>query len=43
VRQKAIPFPVSADPFHSEQNLDAIREAIARLDDGQGVPKTMAE
>jgi DNA-damage-inducible protein J len=43
VRQKAIPFPVAADPFYSERNLDAVREAIARLDEGQGIPKTMAE
>ena len=43
VRHNAIPFPVTADPFHSEQNLDEIRAAIARLDQGHGIPKTMAD
>jgi DNA-damage-inducible protein J len=43
VRQHAIPFPVSADPFYSEQNLDELRAAVARLDAGQGVEKTMAD
>jgi len=43
VREQAIPFPVAADPFYSESNMDALKAAINRLDAGQGVVKTMDE
>ena len=42
-REKRIPFEVSADPFYSESNMKALREAKARMDSGHYVVKTMAE
>lgn len=43
VRENGLPFRVTADPLNSEANQRALLEAVARLDRGEGVAKTMAE
>ena len=43
VRENGIPFRVAIDPFTSEANLRELRAALARLDQGEGIPKTMAD
>lgn len=43
VRDRAIPFDVSGDPFYSETNLAHIREGIRQIETGQYVVKTMEE
>jgi DNA-damage-inducible protein J len=43
VRENGIPFPVSADPFLSENNLLAIRRAKERLDAGEGIIKSFSD
>ena len=42
-REKRIPFEISADPFYSESNMNALREAKERMESGHYVVKTMAE
>lgn len=42
-REKRIPFDVSIDPFHSENNIKAIYESIKQLDEGKVVTKTIEE
>jgi|GEM_PF-4128866 len=43
VREKGIPFRVMAEPTNAQGDLADLRAAIARLDHGQGIRKTMAE
>ena len=42
-REGGIPFPVSTDPFFTEENLRRIREAAARLDAGLGTEHELIE
>ena len=37
VRQRRIPFEISADPFWSESNQSHLRKSIASLEKGNGV------
>lgn len=43
VRERGIPFQVSADPFFSEENMARLREAAARLDAGLGTEHELIE
>lgn len=44
VGEQAIPFQVSRpDPFYSESNMQALREAIKQVDEGKVVYKTLAD
>ena len=43
IRENGIPFEVSADPFYSESNLQAIDESIKQLKEGKVVVKTLKE
>lgn len=43
VRTRAIPFPITADPFYSKKNQAYLAESIAELEAGEGeehVPRT---
>ncbi|MCU9971442.1 type II toxin-antitoxin system RelB/DinJ family antitoxin [Mobiluncus mulieris] len=43
VGEQAIPFQISRpDPFYSESNMQALREAIKQVDEGKVVYKTLA-
>jgi len=41
--EQRIPFEVSIDPFYSHSNMVAIDEAVAQIERGQFVIKTMEE
>lgn len=43
VRQRRIPFEISADPFWSETNQNRLKKAIADLDNGKGVQHELLE
>ena len=43
VRENAIPFDVSYDPFFSKSNLRKLDESINQLQEGRVVVKTMEE
>ena len=43
IRENGIPFEVSADPFYSKNNINAMKESIKQLDEGKVVIKTMEE
>lgn len=43
VRENAIPFAVSYDPFFSKSNLRKLDESIKQLQEGRVVVKTMEE
>jgi DNA-damage-inducible protein J len=42
-REHRIPFEVSADPFYSRINLDAIDESINQIAENRVIAKTMEE
>ena len=43
IRERKIPFEVSADTFYSEKNMKRPEESIQQLKDGKVVEKTMEE
>ena len=43
IRENGIPFEVTADPFYSESNMQAIDESIKQLEEGKVVVKTLKE
>ena len=43
VRERRIPFEVTADPFYSAQNLDHLRHSIAQLDSEGAHPHELIE
>lgn len=43
LRERRIPFEISADPFFSNENTKAIRESIAQLSSGKTVTKTIQD
>ena len=43
IREHGIPFEVSADPFYSESNMQALDESIKQLEEGKVVVKTLKE
>ena len=43
VRERRIPFEVSADPFYSESNLRFLREGLAQLNAGKGTEHEIIE
>ena len=43
VRERKIPFEISADPFYSESNLRFLREGAAQLNAGKGVEHEIVE
>ena len=43
IRENGIPFDVTADPFYSERNIQAIDESIHQLKEGKVVVKTLEE
>lgn len=43
IRENGIPFDVTADPFYSERNIQAIDESIHQLKEGKVVIKTLEE
>lgn len=42
-QESRIPFEVSADPFYSESNINALRESIIQMQQGKTVTKTLDE
>ena len=34
IRQQRIPFEIEGDPFYNEQNMERLRKAIARVENG---------
>jgi toxin YoeB len=36
IRERRIPFELTAEPFYSKSNLDHLRRGVAALNDGQG-------
>ena len=43
VRENAIPFEVSFDPFYSPSNMSALTESLEQMKSGKVVIKTMEE
>ena len=43
IRDRKIPFEVSADPFYSEKNLKWLEESQREIEEGKVVVKTMEE
>ena len=43
IRDRKIPFEVSADPFYSEKNMRRLDESLRQLEEGKVVVKTMEE
>lgn len=43
VRERGIPFQISADPFYTEANQARLREAAARMDAGLGTAHELIE
>ena len=43
IRENGIPFEVSADPFYSDSNMQALEESIKQLEEGKVVVKTLKE
>ena len=43
VRERRIPFEVSADPFYTESNLRFLREGLAQLNAGKGTEHEIIE
>ncbi|KFJ00922.1 type II toxin-antitoxin system RelB/DinJ family antitoxin [Bifidobacterium stellenboschense] len=43
VRERRIPFEVTADPFYSAENMARVRRAAAKLDAGQGTVHGLIE
>ena len=43
VRERKIPFEISADSFYSESNLRFLREGVAQLNAGKGVEHEIVE
>ena len=43
VRENAIPFEVSFDPFYSSSNMSALAESLEQMKSGKVVIKTMEE
>ena len=43
IRENGIPFDVTADPFFSECNMQAIDESIKQLEEKKVVVKTLKE
>lgn len=43
IRENGIPFEVSADPFYSESNMQALDESIKQLEEEKVVVKTLKE
>ena len=43
IRDRRIPFEVSADPFYSEKNLKWLEESQREIEEGKVVVKTMEE
>lgn len=43
VRENGLPFRLYGDPFYSVSNQAALEKAIADLNAGKGIVKTMAE
>ena len=43
IREKRIPFEISADPFYSESNIKALEESKRELEKGDVVVKTLKE
>lgn len=43
IRENGIPFEVSADPFYSESNMQALEESIKQLEEGKVINKTLEE
>ena len=43
IREKAIPFDVSIDPFYSKENLKALNKSKKQIDSGKKITKTLKE
>lgn len=43
IREKRIPFEVTADPFYSDSNLAHLHRGIAALNEGKGVQHDLIE
>lgn len=43
IREKRIPFEVSADPFYSESNLKHLQRVVAELNAGKSVEHEIIE
>lgn len=42
-RERRIPFEITADPFYLPSNIDALKDSISQLENGQIVRKTIKE
>jgi len=43
VRMQKIPFEITADPFYSEANMNALKKSIKQLEEGKGVEHELIE
>lgn len=43
IREQRIPFTIESDSFYSESNLAFLREGIAQLNAGKGIPHELIE
>ena len=43
IRERKIPFEVTADPFYSEKNMKWLEESQREIEEGKVVVKTMEE
>lgn len=43
IRENRIPFSIDSDPFYSKSNMDFLKEGIAALNDGKGIPHELIE
>lgn len=43
VRERRIPFEVTADPFYAATNMHHVERAVAQLESGGGVPHELIE
>ncbi len=42
-RERRIPFEITADPFYSKSNIEALKASIAELESGKTVTKTLQD
>ncbi len=43
LRENKLPFPIIADPFYSENNMNSLRHSIMQAEQGKVITKTMDE
>lgn len=43
VRERRIPFEITADPFYSEMNMKHLRRGVKALNEGKGIEHDLIE